>query len=167
MLSDLISFKGLATSRALRSYSGYLLKFKKLPDEDELVYNCEERMSGNGSLMRLGPVPLVFLKQSAAEVARLAKASSLPTHGSSMCKASCELFALYIYHLVHSSLLTPKERKRAVLDPEFDLLAGAGDANTYKDPRIEAIRRGEGWRGLSRDQIRTSGFVVHTLQAAL
>jgi ADP-ribosyl-[dinitrogen reductase] hydrolase len=124
-------------------------------------------MSGNGSLMRLCPVPLLFLKSSPLQIAELARATSLPTHASPLCIGSCALFALYIYHLVHSTLPTAKERKLAVLNPDFDLLGGADSPSYLLKPEIEAIRKGDGWRGLNREEIRTSGFVIHTLEAAL
>jgi ADP-ribosyl-[dinitrogen reductase] hydrolase len=152
----------------LRSYAGHLTKFKKLPNVDELVFNTEERTSGNGSLMRLCPVPLIFLHSSPLEVASIARATSLPTHASPLCTGACALFALYIYHLVHSTLPTPAERKQAVFDPNFNLLPNAeGGTGLLDNPTIQRIRRGEGWRGVSRDEIRTSGFVIHTLEAAL
>jgi ADP-ribosyl-[dinitrogen reductase] hydrolase len=157
---------GIATSQSLRAYTDYLEKFGKLPDEDELVYNTEERMSGNGSLMRLCPVPLLYTQSTPSEVAAMARASSLPTHASPLCTGACALFALYIYHLVRSDLPTPAERKHAVLDPDFDVLEGA-DKSVLAHPTIESIRRGGGWRGLPRDQIKTTGFVISTLQAAL
>jgi ADP-ribosyl-[dinitrogen reductase] hydrolase len=116
--------------------------------------------------MRLCPVPLLYTQSSPSEVAAVAFASSLPTHASPLCTGACALFALYIHHLTHSGLPTPAERKYAVLDPDFDLLAGA-DKGVLANPAIEAIRQGEGWRGLPRNQIKTSGFVIHTLQAAL
>jgi ADP-ribosylglycohydrolase len=144
-----------------------LRKYKKLPDEDELVYNVQENMSGNGSLMRLCPVPLLFLKSSPLQVAEMAKATSLPTHASPLCISSCALFALYIHHLVHSTLPTAKERKLAVLNPDFDLLGGATKPSFHLNEKTEAIRKGDGWRGVDREEVRTSGFVIHTLEAAL
>jgi ADP-ribosyl-[dinitrogen reductase] hydrolase len=124
-------------------------------------------MSGNGSLMRLCPIPLLYVNSAPSEVAAVARASSLPTHASTLCTGACALFALYVHHLIHSTLPTPAERKRAVLDPSFDLLAGANDRNVLANSQIENIRQGKGWRGLTRDEIHTSGFVIHSLQAAL
>jgi ADP-ribosyl-[dinitrogen reductase] hydrolase len=117
--------------------------------------------------MRLCPAPLFSLASSPTEVARLAAATSLPTHASALCTDACALFALYIYHLVRSPLPTPAERKHAVLDPQFTLIGDDARAAVKRHPVIEAIRLGKGWRGLPSEEIRTSGFVVHTLQAAL
>src|SRR5262249_30876274 len=44
--------------------------------------------------------------------------------------------------------------------------AAALRARDSQDPEIDAVGVGS-WRGKSRDQIRSSGYVVHTLEAAL
>jgi ADP-ribosyl-[dinitrogen reductase] hydrolase len=158
---------GMATSTALIAHQSYFKRRGTFADEDELVYNALENMSGNGSLMRLCPAPLLYINSQPWEVADIAQRTSLPTHGSYLCTGSCALFALYIYHFVHSTLPTPAERKQSILSPDFDLLKGTDKPTYLRNPRIEAIRIGEGWRGLPRNKIRTSGFVIHTIQAAL
>jgi ADP-ribosyl-[dinitrogen reductase] hydrolase len=157
----------MATSRSLRCYQEHLEQHKTLPAADQLIFNTEERMSGNGSLMRLCPVPLLLLQSSPAQTAEMARATSLPTHASPLCIGSCALFALYIHHLANSNLPTARERKLAVLSPDFDLMGGVEKPAYLSNPRIEAIRRGESWRGTPREQVRTTGFVIHTLEAAL
>jgi ADP-ribosyl-[dinitrogen reductase] hydrolase len=156
---------GLATSRSLRFYQKHWDQHKKLPDE--LVFNTEDTIASNGSLMRLCPVPLLFIKSSPLQTAEMVKAASLPTHASTLCIGACALFSLYIHHFVHSALPTARERKRAVLSAGFDLLGAAEKPNYLLHPKIEAIRRGANWRGVPREQIRTSGYVIHTMEAAL
>lgn len=150
-------FTGIATDRALHHFAVQLASTGSLPAQ--LTFNPEDRTSGNGSLMRLCPAPLLSLHLPAEDVVALARATSMPTHASRLCQDSCALFALYIYHLVRSTAPTPAERKRAVLDPNFIMLA--------LHPEVDAIRRGFGWRGKKRDEISTSGFVLDTLRAAL
>lgn len=148
---------GIATDRALLSYAEALERTGRLPNE--LSFNPEQRNSGNGSLMRLCPAPLLSLHQQPNEVATLARKTSIPTHASQLCQDSCALFALYIYHLVRSDLPTPAARKRAILEPNF--------INIALHPEVDDIRRGYGWRGKKRDEISTSGFVLDSLRAAL
>lgn len=148
---------GISTDRALGHYGEHLARTGRLPKD--LTFNRDESKSGNGSLMRLCPAPLLSLHLRPSEVAQLARETSLPTHASRQCQDSCALFALYIYHLIHSDLPTPAARKRAVLDPTF--------IDIPLHPEVDGIRRGYGWRGKKRDEISTSGFVLDTLRAAL
>jgi ADP-ribosyl-[dinitrogen reductase] hydrolase len=161
----MLTHVGNATSSALNYYLRYLEEHKELPRD--LVQNPEEFMSGNGSLMRLCAAPLFALELPPADAARLAIATSVPTHASPLCTGACALFALYIYHLVRSPLPSPVERKRAVLDPKFALRGDGPRLSELQNPLIRGIRLGNGWRGLPSSKIRTTGFVVHTLQAAL
>jgi ADP-ribosyl-[dinitrogen reductase] hydrolase len=107
--------------------------------------------AGNGCIMRLAPVPLFYYPDlEAAE--HYAAESSRTTHGAAECVDACRLMARM---LVRALAGQPKEE---VL---------LGDSETFHgSPRITAIARGE-YMDRPEAQIRSSGYVVHTLEAAL
>ena len=58
-----------------------------------------EGASGNGSIMRLAPVPIRFLDHFPDQIAQLAKLaveSSLPTHASLHCLSACRYMAIVL-----------------------------------------------------------------------
>ena len=63
-----------------------------------------ERASGNGSIMRLAPVPIRFASlfpNDIPELARLSGESSLPTHASEQCLSACRYLSLVLCGLMH------------------------------------------------------------------
>src|SRR5271154_6024481 len=61
--------------------------------------DCSEGTSGNGSIMRLAPVPIRYAglyPDRIEELAQLAEQSSLPTHGSEACVSACRYLALVL-----------------------------------------------------------------------
>ena len=107
--------------------------------------------SGNGSIMRLAPIPMFFLPDLEA-VERYSAASSVTTHGAPECVDACRLFG----RIVGRALLG--EAKEQVL---------FGDAGTFKgEPKIVAIARGE-FKSKAEVDIRGTGYVVSSLEAAL
>jgi len=102
--------------------------------------------AGNGALMRLAPVAVATF-DDAAEAHRLAALSSRLTHGAPQSVDACTFFA----QILHEAF--------ARGDP---LAPRALDAH----PEVAAVAAG-GWRGKERDEISSSGYVVHTLEAAL
>ena len=116
---------------------------------DPLAGSTDPRSAGNGSLMRLAPVALRFwddrpqLVSSAAEQSRTTHAAE---EAVDACRVFAELLADAIAGAARANLLAPRR---------FD---GA--------PAIGRVLAGS-WRGRARDTIRSSGYVVHTLEAAL
>lgn len=111
--------------------------------------SVSEGTAGNGSLMRLAPVAL-FAPGDAGETDRLAREQSRLTHGAPQAVEACAFFAGLLREAVMGA------DKAAVLAPR----AWGGHA---------AVRdvAGGGWRGKGRAEVRASGYVVHTLEAAL
>lgn len=107
--------------------------------------------AGNGCIMRLAPIPMFYYPDlDAAE--HYAAESSRTTHGAAECVDASRLMARMLVRA-----LAGKSREEVVL----------GDRETFTgSPRITAIARG---KYLEKDeaQIRSSGYVVHTLEAAL
>lgn len=108
-----------------------------------------EDTAGNGSLMRLAPVPLVALAD-AAEADRLAREQSRLTHGAPQAVQACAFFAA----LLREAILGAD--KAAVLAPRA----------WERHPAVRAVAGGS-WRDKERAAVRSSGYVIHTLEAAL
>lgn len=104
-----------------------------------------ERDNGNGSLMRI--LPLAFLNCSLGDVA---KVSSL-THGHIISINACD-----IYVSIAQGLIAGQNIREAIADrvrPDYFL--------HEKFSRLKSLD------SLTRDEIRSTGFVVDTLEAAL
>lgn len=107
--------------------------------------------AGNGCIMRLAPVPMFFFPDPDT-AAHFAAESSRTTHGARECLDACRLLARVICRALDGQ---PKDQ---VLLADRQSFQGA--------PRILEIARGAYWQK-SREQIRGSGYVVETLEAAL
>lgn len=122
----------------------------------------DERSSGNGSVMRLAPVPIAYHRAFPERLELLierAEESSLPTHASPQCLSGCRYFALLTSGLMHG---LPREE---VLAPDWEPLQRLRALRPLH-PEIEAVARGS-FRRLQPPDIRASGYVVKTIEAAL
>jgi ADP-ribosyl-[dinitrogen reductase] hydrolase len=107
--------------------------------------------AGNGSIMRLAPVPIFFHPDEEAAV-RYAAESSRTTHGSAECVDACRLLAAIIV--------------RALGGADKDDVLFAGGDRFEGAAMIEMIARGD-YRDKLETGIRGSGYVVESLEAAL
>ncbi|GAA4424256.1 ADP-ribosylglycohydrolase family protein [Bremerella cremea] len=122
----------------------------------------EIRSSGNGSIMRLAPVPIHFLNLFPDNIAKLADRaaeSSLPTHGSPLCVDACRYMALILAGLMQGI------DRDVVLSPDWKPLAELRSQQELA-PEIAEIAEGS-FRQLSPPQIVGSGYVVKSMEAAL
>lgn len=120
------------------------------------------RASGNGSIMRLAPVPIRFASlypTKGDELSRLAEESSLPTHASDQCVSACRYLATVLAALMHG------EDREEVLSPEWQPLK---QLNAIKplNPLIQEIAQGS-FRQKQPPTIQGSGWVVKSLEASL
>jgi ADP-ribosyl-[dinitrogen reductase] hydrolase len=116
---------------------------------DPVAGSTDPHKAGNGSLMRLAPVAVYWhADRVRAEVA--ARAQSVTTHGSSAAVEACVFYT----HLLLDAI---EGRSKGEV-----LRAQRWEA----DAEVDRIARG-GWQGKSRTEIRSSGYVIHTLEAAL
>ena len=134
-------------------------------DQTDDVRTCgdsNDRASGNGSIMRLAPVPIHYQPLFPGDIARLAELaaeSSLVTHASSKCLSACRYLAIVLAGLIagldkeevlHSDWSALRElRSHKPLHPDIDEIA-AGSFRTRQPPKIVG-----------------SGYVVRSLEAAL
>jgi ADP-ribosyl-[dinitrogen reductase] hydrolase len=110
----------------------------------------DPRTAGNGSLMRLAPVPMYYANDL-DEVARFSGESSRTTHGAREAVDACRLFGAMLATALRG------QSKEAILVGSFGL---------DLTPSILAIAAGS-YRIRTRDEIQGSGYVVRSLEAAL
>ena len=132
---------GNATAAALQRYEKTGIAFSGSDDP---------RSAGNGSLMRLAPVAIWGARRSDAEILSVAREQSRTTHAAEECVAACEGYALLLARAIRG------EAKADILKP----------LRIHGPQNISRIFAGS-WRNKSRDAIRSSGYVAHTLEAAL
>lgn len=107
--------------------------------------------AGNGSLMRLAPVPLFYFPDLDL-VERFAVESSRTTHAAEECLDAARFLARAI-----SRALAGSGRNEVLL----------GDAERFQGcASILALARGD-YRGKAESEVRGSGYVVESLEAAL
>ena len=121
-----------------------------------------EYASGNGSIMRLAPVPIHYapLYQTDLDTfAKHAEESSLPTHPSEQCLSACRYLACVLAALIHG------ESREQVLSPEWEPL---NQLNAQKPlhPLVQEIAAGS-FRQKLPPEIKGSGWVIQSLEAAL
>lgn len=114
--------------------------------------------AGNGSLMRLAPVP-VFYFDSFENAVHYSGLSSQTTHRAIEAIDACRYFGGLIHGALHG---VSKER---LLNGLYSPIEGYWEAHPLT-ATIEAIALGS-YKSKSRDQISSSGYVAHTLEAAL
>jgi ADP-ribosylglycohydrolase len=120
--------------------------------------STEERSAGNGSLMRLAPVPLFFRSDPRLAI-QLAGESSRTTHALPVCVDACRYFA----GLLVGALAGLDKAK--LLAPRFHPVEGTWMPGELH-PEIEAVAGGT-FRVRNPPAIRGSGHVVRALEAAL
>lgn len=112
----------------------------------------ESRHSGNGSLMRLAPVPLFYVRDLRAAV-EFASESSRTTHGSQECLQSCRCFAALLVRALEGCSKEEIFRLDEALFPQpLDHLGHVLS--------MEFAHKGA-------EEIRGSGYVIESLEAAL
>jgi ADP-ribosylglycohydrolase len=114
--------------------------------------------AGNGSLMRLAPLPLFFSRVPEKAI-ELAGESSRTTHGARAAVDACRYFAGL---LVGCGVGASKEQ---LLSVRYCPVPGFWETHPLC-PEVDAVARGS-WRGKSAQDLPASGYVVDTLEAAL
>lgn len=120
------------------------------------------RASGNGSIMRLAPVPVAYLDCFPDQLELLVQRfvdSSRPTHASPQCLSACAYFGLILCGLLRG---IPREE---VLDPAWEPVRRAHGLFPLH-PEVLTVARGS-FRTRRPPEIKGSGYVVQSLEAAL
>jgi len=114
--------------------------------------------AGNGSLMRLSPVAIAFHTDIDLAM-KYAAESSRTTHGSAECVDACRYFASLLVEAIRG---TDMERLFAM---SFSSVNSMAKRNLFSK-KIAAIAGGA-WRSKQPREIRGSGYVVESLEAAI
>ena len=118
---------------------------------DPMAGSTKPNSAGNGSIMRLAPVPMYYYPDLAA-VIRCSAESSRTTHGAPECIDACRLLAGIICRALSGSA------KEDVL---------FGEAGSFQgEPKIALIAHGA-YRPKPVHEIHGTGYVVQSLEAAL
>lgn len=140
---------------------GALLRFEASQD----AYSSGDpsiRASGNGSIMRLAPVPIHYAEcfpDRINELATHAEQSSIPTHASPICLSACRYMALVLAGFIYGL------ERDVVLDPKWEALEQMKSLAPLA-PEINEIADGS-FRRREPPEIAGSGYVVKSLEASL
>ena len=124
-----------------------LMRFKQ--SGHPVAGSTDPMSAGNGSLMRLAPIAIRYWQDREA-LRDTAARQSRTTHAATEAVHACIAFAERL-----ADAIAGKPRSE-VLDCRASDLA----------PAIAAIEEGS-WRGKHRDAIKSTGYVVHSLEAAM
>lgn len=128
--------------------SGALERFRQ--GGDPFAGSDSPWSAGNGSLMRLAPVPIAY-RADADAAAHWAAESSRSTHAAAECLESCALFARVLV--------------AALAGAGKDEILFGHDPAQFKTPKVRAVAAGE-YRAKSYEQIRGTGYVIDCLEAS-
>ncbi|CCO27332.1 ADP-ribosylglycohydrolase [Rhizoctonia solani AG-1 IB] len=155
---------GGTTQLSLLSYSKLLNPEYPRPTNSPNM-NPEIEASGNGSLMRLSPVPAALHRDPFLAI-KTASLQSKITHSSPLCVDSCVLATAYMIGFYHAEAKTAKERKQTVLNPDFTPFSD-GTPIPLESPELTNIHKQQSYKEKKVAEIDTSGYVLATLEAAL
>lgn len=118
---------------------------------DPFSGSTDPSTAGNGSIMRLAPVPMFYFPDRERAL-HGAVESSRTTHGAPECLDACRLLADILFRALKG-------------DGKEEILAGS-DPGQIASPAIQSIARGD-YREKPTAGIRGTGYVVESLEAAL
>lgn len=116
------------------------------------------RSAGNGSIMRLAPVPLFFAADPERAI-EMSGESSRTTHGALNAVDGCRYFGALIVGAVNGAF------KEELLSALYCPVPGYWEANPLA-PEIDEVARGS-FKRRNTPEIVGSGYVVKSLEAAL
>ena len=122
----------------------------------------DDQRSGNGSIMRLAPVPMYYFHLYPNELEKIAEYSELsrmPTHASEQCLSACRYLGVILAGLMAG------ESRELVLSSEWHGLQKLREIKPLH-PLIDEVANGS-YRDTAPPYIRGSGHVVKSLEAAL
>lgn len=119
---------------------------------------ADPHSAGNGSLMRLAPVPLAYARRPQEAIERAGK-SSRTTHSAAGCVDACRYLGALLVGAVHGV------GKEVLLAERYSPVAGYWEARPLV-PEVDEVAAGS-FRRREPPQIKGSGYVVRTLEAAL
>lgn len=140
---------GVTTASALRRY---------MESGEAMAGSSDPLSAGNGSLMRLAPIVLFYASEP-RDAIRFAGESSKTTHAAVEAIDACRLFAAMLLGALYG------EDKEKILSPLYSPVNNYWASRPLTDSIIE-ISKG-GYKNKPRSAIRSTGYVVDSLEAAL
>jgi len=126
---------------------------------ETISFMNQDRYSGNGSIMRLTPIPIFYRNKTINACLDACIKSSEITHPAIKCKIGCKILGSIIYNILHGvkkeHLL--EQLRKDITEEEILKL----DENIFLDIYSGAFLN------KTREQIHSSGYIAHTLEAAL
>ena len=120
--------------------------------------STDPRQAGNGSLMRLAPVPMAYARRPAEAIVRCAE-SSRTTHAATTAVDACRYFGGLLVGALNGV------DKEVLLSDRYVPVTGVWEAQPLH-PEVEEVARGS-FKTRQPPEIRGSGYVVRSLEAAL
>ena len=112
--------------------------------------------AGNGCLMRLAPIPMFYFPNR-DRILHFSGESSRTTHGAAECIDASRLFGDILFHTLSGTSKTD-----ILFRNEVDI----NNLEIISSPSIQSIARGD-YQSKSVDDVRGTGYVVESLEAAL
>jgi ADP-ribosyl-[dinitrogen reductase] hydrolase len=132
---------GVTTRAAIESFAA---------DAFPAAGSTDAQSAGNGSLVRLAPLAIFSVGLPDETISALVQRQSRTTHGALECIHACRLFLSQLLDALSGA------DKKGALRPRVMSLS----------PKLLFINAGE-FKTKDRGEIKSSGYVVHTLEAAL
>lgn len=117
----------------------------------------KESYCGNGSLMRVLPIALAFYAIGIDEAISRAKESSQVTHPHSRCQEACSLYTQLVVNVLQGA------DKGALAE----IVATARIEDEPLRDRLQRYQDLDSWGQQVESNIRSTGYVIDTLEAAL
>lgn len=145
---------GRTCLKAIRRYLNSDSKDAAMSGLDGELYN------GNGSLMRIHPFALMafYNDEIRAEWECVIENASALTHAHERSKLGCKIYTLILFHLLEEASVDSVMKALKAAKVMF-----AENTEKYHYQRLLT----DGFSKLSRDEIKSSGYVVDTLEAAI
>jgi ADP-ribosylglycohydrolase len=126
---------------------------------DPLSGDTSPMSAGNGSLMRIAPIPIRYFN-SFENTIKYAALSSMTTHGAIEAVDACRYFSGLMWGALHGI------SKDELLDGLYTPIDEYWEQNPLCDSVLKLIKEEE-YKNKKAKDIRASGYVMHTLEAVL
>lgn len=131
-------------------------------EDPRFAGEVDEDSNGNGSLMRIAPASIYFYNETDAILFERIKEVSSVTHGHFRSVFSCFVFSKYLIELFKGSDKFLALKKIGLSISRF---ANKNEFNPAEVKRFDRVLSG-GIQHAKVDSIHSSGYVLHTLEAA-
>ncbi len=127
-----------------------------------LRHNQEEHSAGNGSLMRLAPIPVFYSTPEVhshefADLLEYTRLSSETTHAGALAVQTCVAYSVMINRAILGS------SRPEIINMTDELMTSVGITH----PRVRHAVNSANYMVKVRDQIKSTGYVIDSIEAAL